>query len=104
MCVSKRIWTEVKSPLPDGYAQFEPPGRTSGRSAAKRTAAKFKVEVVPVGRIVFGAQNGAETLAGAAVDRLQKLALLARRIPAVLHGDPPAVGKDKARYVDRLCA
>ena len=79
-------------------------GLTRGlvRLAAISISAHIKVEMIAMGGVVIGAENGPETLACAVVDSGQKLHLAAAALPVILDRYPAPVGQHEGRYVDRI--
>src|SRR3546814_1501244 len=73
------------------------------RSAAKAAAAAHvEMEMVVMRGVVIGAEHGAEPLAGAGVDDLQKLPDPPVAIPVVLDADAPPVAQHAGGHVDRI--
>ena len=58
--------------------------------------------MVPVRRIIIGAEHCAETLAGAVMDGRKKLHFLTPAFPVIFDGYPAAVGQHKGRDIDRI--
>lgn len=58
--------------------------------------------MIAVGGIVIGAENGAKTLAGAVMDRGQKLHFPATAFPIILNRYPATIGEHKSGHVDRI--
>ncbi|AMO70703.1 hypothetical protein AZE99_01515 [Sphingorhabdus sp. M41] len=58
------------------------------------------MEMIAMSSIVIGAENGAKTLAGAVMDRGEKLHLPATALPVILNRYPAAIGEHKSGHVD----
>src|SRR5690606_8434000 len=68
---------------------------------ALRSHDPFKMKMVVVGRVVFGAQHRVETLAGALLNDPEKFPLTIGSIePSILDRDPPPILKHEAGDID----
>jgi len=70
--------------------------------AAETFAAHVKMHMIAVGGVIFGAEHGAETFAGAAVDGGEELTFIVTAVPLFQDGDPAPSFQTKPRNFDRI--
>ena len=77
--------------------------RLTAESPAERAAVRLiKVEMVGVGAIVIGRQDGREQVAGAVASFAQEGGVRCVSLPPSKHRDAPPVGEAEAEDVDRI--